>query len=95
VTRILGSVLEHLVKVLGRSPSLTRVSNSDYEQFLQDIIDQFNRLEAPLLETRIPHEELAACYGGSQSNVDSLVLQVGESAHPDQFVQVVPYDWSV
>ena len=89
---MLGSGLEHSVNVLGRSHSLTRVGNSDYEQFLQDVIDQFNRLETPLVGNRIPHEELAACHGGSQSNVDSLVLQVRESAHTDQFIQVVSYD---
>lgn len=74
---------------------LTRVGNSNREQLLQDVIDQFNRLETPLVENRIPHEELAACHGGSQPDIDSLVLQVRESTHPHQFVQVVPYTESV
>ena len=89
---MLGSGFEHSVKVLGQGPLLTRIGNPDHEQLLQDIVNQFNRLETPLVENRIPHEELAACHGGSQSNVDNLVLQVRESAHSDQFVQVVPYN---
>ena len=95
MTRMLGSGLEQSVKVLGQSSPLTCVGNPDHEQFLQDIVDQFNRLETPLVENRIPHEELAARHGGSQSNVDNLVLQVRESAHSDQFVQVMPCNWSV
>jgi len=91
---MLGSGLEHSVNMLGRTLPPTRVCNSDYEQFLQDIVVQFNRLDTPLVGNRIPHEELAACHGGSQSNVDSFVLQVRESAHTDQFVQVVPYNYS-
>lgn len=87
---MLDSGLKHSVKGLGQGSPLTRVGNSNYEQFLQDIVDQFNRLETSLVENGIPHEELAACYGGSQSNVNSLVLQVRESTHADQFVQVVP-----
>ena len=88
---MLDSGLEHSVKGSGQGSPLTRVGNSNYEQFLQDIVDQFNRLETPLVENGIPHEELAACHGSSQSNFDSLVLQVRESAHADQFIQVVPY----
>ena len=91
MTRILRSRLNIQSERENEDSPLTRVGNSDHEQFLQDIVDQFNRLETSLVENRVPHEELAACYGGSQPNINTLILQVRQSAHPDQLVQVVPY----
>lgn len=70
-----------------KKTSLTRISDSDGQQLVQNVTDDLDGMGAGLMTNRVSNKEFGARQSGCLANVGTIVFEVWQSSSLHKFVK--------
>ena len=65
----------------------TWVSDTHYEELVQDVTDDLNGMVTPLIADRISSEDATTCQSSGTSNLCVILFEIGKGAGTNKFIE--------